>query len=549
VEQAEIETLVAELESRIDRLRSLYDMYFMGIERLEPLVPRKDVERRMAALRKEQIRNTGLRFKFNVIIQRFNTYQTYWLRIARQIEQGTYRRDVMRATARFGVDPTKERATGADAEASAQAPSPASPSASVSAEFPDFEVSLDELEDGSAFLQSLEAEDDPFADLAPPAAAPQPAREGFASIVRLDLEEIADPFEEHDPFPKPAVPSISAPKVRIAPRAGGSLPAPPPELALQEFRDTERRMPAATAPRIAVRSGSPSATQGSVAPPSSPRISEAPRVTIAKRGSVPDEIERNASARAVPVPPASAPSLLGASVPASAAGPSARAVAITAPPAAAPSAAPRASAGAVPSASPPRVQSAPAITPSRAPSAGAPPTATATAATGAPRIVTRAAVPSASVPSPPAAVAKSPPAPAARAQPVASRAAPQASVSPAAVAPAAALSAAAPPTAARAAPAPASPASPPPRAAAAPSPVSASQRVGDLSGDRFGQIFSKYVETRRERNEPTHAITREALAKQLSESTERLKQKHGGKPIDFEVVVKDGKTILRPVVK
>ena len=86
---------------------------------------------------------------------------------------------------------------------------------------------------------------------------------------------------------------------------------------------------------------------------------------------------------------------------------------------------------------------------------------------------------------------------------------------------------------------------PPPAA----SPAAVAAKVGDLSGDRFGQIFSKYVETRRERNEPTHAITREALAKQLSESTERLKQKHGGKPIDFEVVVKDGKTILRPVVK
>ena len=68
MEQAEIEMLVGELETRMDRLRALYDQYFMGIERLEPLVPRKDVERRMAVLRKEQIRNTGLRFKFQTLI-------------------------------------------------------------------------------------------------------------------------------------------------------------------------------------------------------------------------------------------------------------------------------------------------------------------------------------------------------------------------------------------------------------------------------------------------------------------------------------------------
>jgi hypothetical protein len=73
--------------------------------------------------------------------------------------------------------------------------------------------------------------------------------------------------------------------------------------------------------------------------------------------------------------------------------------------------------------------------------------------------------------------------------------------------------------------------------------------IGDLSDDRFKQIYSDYVETRRRQNEPTGAITRDALAKQLTDSTTRLKQKHGGKAVDFEVVVKDGKTILRPVVK
>ena len=55
----------------------------MGIEKLEPTVPRKDVERRIQVLRKEQIRNTALRFRFQMILQRYNTYQTHWLRICR----------------------------------------------------------------------------------------------------------------------------------------------------------------------------------------------------------------------------------------------------------------------------------------------------------------------------------------------------------------------------------------------------------------------------------------------------------------------------------
>jgi hypothetical protein len=101
VEPSEVEKAVEELEIAIDRLRSLYDQYFMGIEKLEPSVPRKDVERRVYALRKEQIRNTALRFRFHMILQRYNTFQTHWQRICREIESGTYKRHMFRAERRF----------------------------------------------------------------------------------------------------------------------------------------------------------------------------------------------------------------------------------------------------------------------------------------------------------------------------------------------------------------------------------------------------------------------------------------------------------------
>jgi len=102
-EATEIERLVGELELAVDRVRSLYEQYFMGIEKLEPTVPRKDVDRRIHILRKEQIRNTAQRFRFQMIIQRYNTYQTHWQRICREIENGTYKRHVIRAQRRFGV--------------------------------------------------------------------------------------------------------------------------------------------------------------------------------------------------------------------------------------------------------------------------------------------------------------------------------------------------------------------------------------------------------------------------------------------------------------
>src|SRR6185295_3768169 len=102
MEASAIERELEDLETRIERLRALYEQYFMGIEKLEPQIPRKEVDRRIHLLRKEQIRNTALRFKFQMLIQRYNTLQQYWARITREIENGTYRRDVMRAAARFG---------------------------------------------------------------------------------------------------------------------------------------------------------------------------------------------------------------------------------------------------------------------------------------------------------------------------------------------------------------------------------------------------------------------------------------------------------------
>ncbi|MBN2192670.1 MAG: hypothetical protein JW751_07615 [Polyangiaceae bacterium] len=97
MEPQELDREIEELELRVERLRSLYEQYFLGIEKVEPLTARKDVDRRIWVLRREQIRNTRKRFKLQTIIQRYNTYQQYWMRINREIEAGTYRRHLIKA--------------------------------------------------------------------------------------------------------------------------------------------------------------------------------------------------------------------------------------------------------------------------------------------------------------------------------------------------------------------------------------------------------------------------------------------------------------------
>ena len=96
---------------------------------------------------------------------------------------------------------------------------------------------------------------------------------------------------------------------------------------------------------------------------------------------------------------------------------------------------------------------------------------------------------------------------------------------------------------------PASPPRPPVVAAPArPAPPAPARGVTDLPEERVRQLYAQYVETKRRQNESTAAITYDAVARTLRDSSAKLREKHG-KAVDFEVRVKDGKTILKPVVK
>jgi hypothetical protein len=65
---------------------------------------------------------------------------------------------------------------------------------------------------------------------------------------------------------------------------------------------------------------------------------------------------------------------------------------------------------------------------------------------------------------------------------------------------------------------------------------------------RVRQLYVEYVETKRRQNESTVALTYDALAQSLRDSCVKLRQKHG-KPVDFVVAVRDGKAVLKPVLK
>lgn len=82
--------LIDELEVKLNRLRMLYEQYFMGIEKRPPYYLQKDVVRIMYELEKRKPSKTSEKYRLRQLVQKFNSYRTYWSRTCRQIEEGTY---------------------------------------------------------------------------------------------------------------------------------------------------------------------------------------------------------------------------------------------------------------------------------------------------------------------------------------------------------------------------------------------------------------------------------------------------------------------------
>lgn len=251
----EQEIAIGEVEERVDRLRILYDQYFLGFEKLEPTVPRKDVERRIAILRKEQIRNTALRFRFNVVTQKYNTYGMYWIRIARQIEEGTFKRHLRKAEARFGGRRERDM--------------------SIDVDLTDFEIDMDAEMDMDSVLAEANAAAEAYArdgdssDTLPPpptsergpssvrmpAARPMLLNTPGTSFVVGGRREVIDEPEPHTPAPD---------SIRIGERTARPAQLPvgsKPRVVLRKVAKGPDSEPGAAGPS-SVRTPAPQTTPG-----------------------------------------------------------------------------------------------------------------------------------------------------------------------------------------------------------------------------------------------------------------------------------------------
>jgi hypothetical protein len=88
---------LGELDEALTNLQVLYEKYFLGIDRRPPDQERKRISSKMRELRTTTVRNTALKFRINTMFAKLISFERVWDRTLREIEEGTYKRDVFKA--------------------------------------------------------------------------------------------------------------------------------------------------------------------------------------------------------------------------------------------------------------------------------------------------------------------------------------------------------------------------------------------------------------------------------------------------------------------
>jgi len=95
-ENKAMQTRFSLLDQSIDKLRVVYEQFFLGLERFEPVQLRKGIQIELRALKENPPKNTSMKFLLNRMETKYRTYEQYWNRVLREIEDGVYERQLQR---------------------------------------------------------------------------------------------------------------------------------------------------------------------------------------------------------------------------------------------------------------------------------------------------------------------------------------------------------------------------------------------------------------------------------------------------------------------
>jgi hypothetical protein len=103
-----------ELDTELAELRAAYDSYFMGNDRLPPVKKHEGFKKQWMKLKGTFVRQTAAKFRIESIGQKLLTFERLWDRTIKEIEAGTYKRDLARLRRHGGPAVKKSAAPDSD---------------------------------------------------------------------------------------------------------------------------------------------------------------------------------------------------------------------------------------------------------------------------------------------------------------------------------------------------------------------------------------------------------------------------------------------------
>jgi hypothetical protein len=113
-----------QIEVSMKELEIAYEQYFMGNDRFmrEPIKDREALAKSLRRFANRKIMQTDLRFRYQNLATRFHSYQGYWDRILRMMDEGRFVRQIHR-----GKLPPPPSAPGLSPAATTDAAAPVAP--------------------------------------------------------------------------------------------------------------------------------------------------------------------------------------------------------------------------------------------------------------------------------------------------------------------------------------------------------------------------------------------------------------------------------------
>ena len=204
---------LSELEGDLAELRAAYDQYFQGNERLPPLKRHDAFKKQFLKLKGSSVRQTAVKFRLESIGQKLLTYERLWERTLKEIENGTYKRDLARLK-RHQQPGLKKRDADFDV---------------------DEDLDLSDLDSGDDDLSSVIA----AAEKAVEAVAARPVSPSIPAVkpvtgVAPALAPVVPPVTPSGGM-KPAAPQVAGLKPITNPFAQAAAPAAPPKITSGAF--------------------------------------------------------------------------------------------------------------------------------------------------------------------------------------------------------------------------------------------------------------------------------------------------------------------------